>query len=778
MNALFELLGRAVVRFRYVVVAVWIAGTVAAVAGLPSLGSQIDNNNGAFLPADAPSNVAARLAQPVAGSVAASQVPVIAVTARARLDPGDRADLARAARQLSRVPTVRSVRFVAESADGRASELLVVSSVSPFDQGRAGTLVDGLQAALGRSALPAHLKAHLAGRVATNVANQKQSQRTGKLVQAFSVLLILLLLLVIFRAVLAPLVTLLPAVIVLLLSGAFIGGLGSVGLRISAITQLLLIVLVLGAGTDYGLFLVFRVREELLRGRPPADAVRTAVLRVGESIAASAATVMVALLSLLLARFGLYHDLGVPLAIGIAVMLLAGLTLLPALLAILGPAVFWPSKTAPREAHDGMWGRVAGRLVRRPARTLGIGVLCFAGVALAALGYHAGGFGGGLTAPAGSGAARGDAAMARHFPESSQNPTTVVMRFSQPLWPDPSRIATATRALLGSGRFVTLAGPLDPNGGVLTPADLQRLHSRLGPALGLGPVEPAGVEVAPAMYAAYVATGRYLSADGRTVVWQAGLRAGDPGTTDALRAVPGIRAMVERVSRQVGATAAGIAGQAPALRDVSTTSDRDLGRIVPLAVAAIALVLGLVLRSLVAPLYLIVSVVLSYLAALGLAVIVLIGFGGQGGITFVLPFLMFVFLLALGEDYNILVMTRIREEADRRPLPDAVVRAVGVTGPTVTSAGLVLAGTFAVLAVGGGGGGGGSQARTIGFGLAVGILLDTFVVRTVLVPSAVALLGRWNWWPSSMGRRGPRPATPADGPAVPPEARRAGRSPR
>jgi RND superfamily putative drug exporter len=113
---------------------------------------------------------------------------------------------------------------------------------------------------------------------------------------------------------------------------------------------------------------------------------------------------------------------------------------------------------------------------------------------------------------------------------------------------------------------------------------------------------------------------------------------------------------------------------------------------------------------------------------------------------------MFIFLLALGEDYNILVMTRIREEAKKRPLRSAVVRAVGATGPTVTSAGLVLAGTFGVLAVVGGSGSGNGQIRQIGFGLAIGILLDTFVVRTVLVPSTVSLLGRWNWWPSAMGR--------------------------
>ena len=170
-----------------------------------------------------------------------------------------------------------------------------------------------------------------------------------------------------------------------------------------------------------------------------------------------------------------------------------------------------------------------------------------------------------------------------------------------------------------------------------------------------------------------------------------------------------------------------------------------------MAVLAIAILLGLVLRSLIAPLYLVLSIVLSYLAALGLTTLLVIDVGGQDGLVFVLPFLMFVFLFALGEDYNILVMTRIREEARDLPLRDAVVRAMGRTGPRVTSAGLILAGTFGVFALAGGGIMNG-ELRAIGLGLALGVLLDTFVVRTLLVPSAVILLGRWNWWPSAMTR--------------------------
>jgi putative drug exporter of the RND superfamily len=246
------------------------------------------------------------------------------------------------------------------------------------------------------------------------------------------------------------------------------------------------------------------------------------------------------------------------------------------------------------------------------------------------------------------------------------------------------------------------------------------------------------------------------------VQFSVGLTAGDPGGTPALHAVPAVRAEVTRVATSVGAADWAVGGQAPALYDISAVSNSDLTKIVPLAIVVIGLLLALVLRSLVAPLYLIASVGLSYLAALGLCVLLFIKLGGSDGIVFFLPFLMFIFLLALGEDYNILVMTRIREEAGRLPLRQAVTRAIEVTGATVTSAGLVLAGTFVVFGIVAGGGSGGSQFQDISFGLALGILMDTFLVRTLLVPSTVVLLGRWNWWPSRLrtlsGEPGKEPA--------------------
>jgi RND superfamily putative drug exporter len=195
--------------------------------------------------------------------------------------------------------------------------------------------------------------------------------------------------------------------------------------------------------------------------------------------------------------------------------------------------------------------------------------------------------------------------------------------------------------------------------------------------------------------------------------------------------------------------------------DIRQISASDLERIIPIVAILIAILLAAVMRSAVAPLYLVASVVISYLGALGLTGIIFVRLGGQAGLNFVLPFLMFVFLMALGSDYNILVMSRIREEAHHLPLRDAVARAIGKTGSTVTTAGMILGGSFAVLAISVGGTAGAAQIQQIGYGIAAGVLMDTFFVRSLLVPSVVVLLGRWNWWPTSLGMDSPVP-----GPAV------------
>jgi len=712
MPRFFAATGRFAVRFRWVVVVAWIAATILAQHFFPSLASVIKASDTSFLPPSSPSLQAARLATPFQG-VDQTAVPVVVARDGGPLSGPDLAAVQRLTVRLATVADIQQVKDLGVSRDGRAVRLQALAAVNLDIEGAAQHLVSGLRHALSSGALPPGLHAHLAGPLAAQVDASQSSGRTVNLGEFLSIAFILVLLLVVFRSLLAPLLTLAPAVLVTQLAGPVIAEAGRAGLKVSSLTQILLLILALGAGTDYGLFLVFRVREELRAGLAPHDAVRQALARVGESVAFSAGTVMAALLTLLLATFGLYSSLGAPLAIAIALMLLAGLTLLPALLAIFGRAAFWPSRTGQGTGRPGWWGRIAGRIVAHPAATLALGLAGFGALAAAAIGYTPTGFGAGPAAPSGSDSAAGNTVLAAHFPAASSNPTSVLLRFGEPVWSDPGVVARAEHGLAAVPLFSSLEGPLDVN----------RAESH------------------------------FISPDGRTVRFDAALAAGDPGSDAALRQVPAIRAAVAAVARDTGASTYGVVGQAPVTYDMIRVSDHDLLRVVPVAILVIAILLALVMRSLVAPVYLIASVALSYLAAFGLSVLLFQDAAGSGGLPYFIPFLMFLFLLALGEDYNILVMTRIREEAGRVPLRQAVTRALERTGSTVTSAGLVLAGTFGVFALVVGSQPGGGVYRDILASLALGILMDAFLVRTLLVPSTVALLGRWNWWPSSYSSR-------------------------
>ncbi len=576
-----------------------------------------------------PARAAAALAAPLLGSVNDnSEVTIVAARTNGTLVAADRTTLTRVVAAARRVPKVSSVQELGASPDDEAIQIEVRARINQADVATQKVLIDDLEQTLAAVHPAPGLELRLAGEIATNVANQASSNKAGSQTQTFSILFIIVLLFLIFRSLLAPLITLLPAAFALLVSTRLIGELGAHGLNISEITELLLIILTLGAGTDYGLFLVFRVREEIRHGRDGHTAVEHALTRVGESITASAGTVILALLTLLLASFGIYRDLGIPLAIGIAVILLAGLTLLPALLAIFGRAAFWPSRVRPGEVREGIWGRVASRLVRRPALTLIVGVLVFGGLSVGALNYHSGGFGGAANAPSGTDAAAGNALLAKHYPQSSSNPSNLIFAYATPVWRDPAVLVKAEAALHASGQFGSLEGPLLPNGTALSPTVFATLHRRLGDPRKLPLLAPAGSGISTADYNAYRATATFVSRSGRVIQFEAALRAGGQQTTQALNATPTIRTVVKNAGTSSGAANSGVAGEAAALYDVSETSNNDLLRIVPVAILAIALLLGLVLRSLVAPLYLIVSVVFSYLAALGVSTIIFIDIGG------------------------------------------------------------------------------------------------------------------------------------------------------
>jgi len=358
-----------------------------------------------------------------------------------------------------------------------------------------------------------------------------------------------------------------------------------------------------------------------------------------------------------------------------------------------------------------------------------LGLVVFGALAFGQVGTKTSGFAD-QSAPSGTDSAAGDAIVAQHYGSSAMHATLFLFRFTTPIWAHAGDLQTLQDTLQASGVFAGVTGPLTFSSNPLTPAQLVAAHASGNPQ-------------------AAAALARFVSPDGRTVQY---IATDSGGAAMPIEKVPAVRDLAVQAGSRVHVAAQGVFGIQALAYDVNQLSSSDLWHIIPVVAVLIAILLALVLRSAVAPPYLVSSVVLSYLAALGLTALVFVHLGGQDGINFVLPFLMFVFLMALGSDYNVLVMTRIREEAHHTTTRGAVRAAIDATGTTVTTAGLILCGTFAVLAFAGGGSGGG-QIQQIGYGVAFGVVMDTFVVRTILVPAFVVLLGRWNWWPSRLWRR-------------------------
>jgi RND superfamily putative drug exporter len=738
-------LARFTIRFRYFIIAFWIIAGALCIALFPSLGSAVNTDNSSFLPSSSPSVHALNLAAPFQPTN--DTTGTLVVLGKSKLSSSDQQAITSLQKKIAKDSRVVSVSDQGLSKDGRVDKAQVIFNVQTSSTD-ASPSVAAVRSTMSSFNLPSGLSSYLTGQLPSAVDNQDSQAHAQKLTEDLSVLIILIMLIIVFRAVAAPLVTLLPAIWVLLMSGAIIAEISKAGLQVSTITQTMLTVLLLGAGTDYGLFFIMRVREEMADGASPHRAIEQAGRYVGESITFSAGTVIVALVTLLLASFGLYSGLGPALALGVFLMLLAALTLLPALLAVFGRAVFWPRPVRAAK-QEGTYAKLADKVIAHPVITLACGVVFLAALGVFTFGYTSAGFGGQSTGPDGSQSAHGTTVLNDHYPPAVANPTQVLLVWKSSVWKDLSQANDAENGLAKKSVFASVSGPFDPNGTKLTPSQLSSLYSELGPPGKLPATEPSGTPVPSDQYELYRAEAQFISPDGKTVQYYTSLKAGAPSSTAALNATPAVRTAVTSVQHSAGAVDSGASGLAPASYDVSSVSQSDLTKIVPVVIVLLALLLGLLLRSAIAPLYLVATVLLSYFAALGLSVLIFQIGAGDSGLNFVLPFLLFIFLMALGEDYNILVMSRIREEAHTSPLRAAVRTACHHTGPTVTSAGLILAATFAVAGVTGAT----SQIKQLGTAIALGVLIDTFLVRTLMVPAIVVLCRRWNWWPSALSRR-------------------------
>ena len=504
--------------------------------------------------------------------------------------------------------------------------------------------------------------------------------------------IVLVLLIVIYRS---PVFWAIPFFTVLLAEGASRGFgylIADAGVTVNGQAGGILPVLVFGAGTDYALLLVSRYREELRRHEDRHAAMRVALRAAGPAIFASGLTVIAALLTLSLAEVNGTAGLGPIGAMGVGVAMVAMLTMLPALLTICGRRAFWSPfvDTIPRvgqvgtDETRGFWRRVGDRTARHPRRVWLGGTAVLAVLALNVLTVNTG-----LTS---STAFRGEVEsvegqklLAASFPAGASAPLDVIV-------PDPSRARAVRTALAAQRDLVAQVGP-----------------PQRGPP------------------------GARLSAT---------LRA-DPYSTRALDAVPRLR----RVVRAAGGPGVLVGGPTGQEHDLRTAATRDNRVIIPLALVVVFVILALLLRALYAPLLLVLSVIASFAAALGTGIFFFNHVFDFPGVDPSLPLLCFVFLVALGIDYNIFLMARVREETLRHGTREGTLRGLAVTGAVITGAGMVLAGTFATLAV--------LPLvflTEIGFIIAFGVLLDTFVVRSVIVPALALDLGPAIWWPSRLAR--------------------------
>src|SRR5829696_3070903 len=459
------------------------------------------------------------------------------------------------------------------------------------------------------------------------------------------------------------------------------------GLTVNGQSAFILTVLVFGAGTDYALLLTARYREELRRHADRHEAMAVALGRAAPAIIASGATVILSLLCLLVAELSSTRSLGPVMAIGVAVGLCAMITLLPALLVIFGRWVFWPLRPALGSAEPterGLWARIGARVARRPRIVWVVTALVLAGLAFGITGLDANGLQSKDSFRTKPEAVTGEAVLARHFAAGAGNPVQVVGR---------AEAAPQLQAAVSGTPGVTAVTP---------------------------PVVKDGY--------AYLEGTLTSAADS-----QAGY-----GTVDRLRdsvhAIPGAEAKVG------GGSAVNL--------DIQRATRHDRNLVVPLVLLVVLVILALVLRAIVAPLLLVATVVLSFAAALGVSALIFDYLFGFAGADPAFPLWTFVFLVALGTDYNIFLMTRVHEEAKRHGTRRGALIGLAATGGVITSAGIVLAGTFAAL---------GTLPLVfiteIGFAVAFGVLLDTFVVRSVLVTALNLDVGRWIWWPSRLHRQ-------------------------
>jgi RND superfamily putative drug exporter len=677
---------------KWIVVGFWLVVLVITFPLFTKLMGAEKNDASAWLPPNAEStkvlNVQARFQSPNIFN------GVVVYVRPSGLTAADRAKAAADARRFAGVPGAVPGRVTGPfpSADGQAMATTLQVNVGSQGWSGATKAVNSMRA-ITSSNNPSGLASHVTGPLGNAADNNNIFKGLDKTLLFSAAAVVIVILLITYRSPVLWLLPVISSLVALIVAGAVIYLLAAhAGLTVNAQSAGILYVLVFGASTDYALLIVARYREELRRHDRRHAAMATALRRAGPAIIASASTVIVSLLILLVAELNSTKSLGPVLAIGVAVGVLVMITLLPALLVTFPRGVFWPYKPTYGSSEPttrGMWARVGWNIAPRPRITWITTAVILGVLALGLTGLKAHGLTNAQSFRGRPDSVVGETVLAQHFPAGAGTPVVV--------------IGNAVAVVSIRSAFVATPGIA-----AVTP-----------PAVRGGDAYLEGTLASPPdSQAAYNTIDRVRS---------------------AVHAVPGANAKVG------GVTAINL--------DVARASAHDRNLIIPLILVVVLVILALLLRALVAPLILTATVVLSFAAALGVSAFFFDHVFGFGGADTALPLLVFVFLVALGIDYNIFLMTRVREEANRRDARHGAIVGLAATGGVITSAGFVLAGTFAVLATIPS-----TFLTELGFAVAFGILLDTVVVRSVLVTALNLDLGRWMWWPSRLARK-PDPAT-------------------
>jgi RND superfamily putative drug exporter len=674
---------------------VWlgVGGVLGPYAG--KLSEVATNDQSAFLPQSAEST---RVLNQETDFRQDRTVPAVVVWTAddGRVSAAQRAAATRALESLTGTPYVEGTASpVVPSKDGEAlSGVLQIRS----DVSRHST--DVVERIEDRAGQVPGTTAFVGGPAATQADLTDAFSGIDTLLVGVAVAVVLLILLLVYRSVLLPLVIILGAVFALGLASGIVYYLAEHDLAtVDGQVQGILSILVIGASTDYALLLAARFREELAAGTDRWPAIRSALRRSAGAIAASAATVALGLLALLLSDLSNNRALGPVGAIGIVCSLLSAVTFLPAVLLLLGRGAYWPARPRPERtpsAGSGLWSRIASLVDRRPRRIWATCLVVLAACAAFMPQLRAAGVPLSETFVGGAPSVTAQDVLDEHYPGGSGNPAVVLT--------DSGALRQVVRTAAGTDG-VSGARP------------------RTGGEPGQDGREP-------------------LVVDGRALV---DVTLSAPADSDAARQT--VRRLRDNLHGISGADAL-VGGYTAQQLDTQTTAQHDEKIIIPVVLGIILAILILLLRSVLLPLLLVATVGLNFAATLGVSGLVFQDLLGFTGTDSSVPLYGFVFLVALGVDYNIFLMTRVREESLRHGTRDGVLRGLRATGGVITSAGVVLAATFAALVV--------IPLAflvQIAFIVAFGVLLDTLVVRSLLVPALVRDAGAVVWWPGALYRR-------------------------